>query len=130
MEHFNEQWTYFTRSLTILGAGAPLSAVLLCLAGRHIAHSSEAEFEFSDALLFSAAGGLLGPPLIAGIALALGALGPDATTLVDASTHLINIAVLGLVIGTVLGVPLGFLAAWDTLRRAKTPPHQFNRRQN
>ena len=130
MDNFIEQWAYLTRWLTILCVGAPVSAVVFCLAGRHIAHSSDAEFEFSDALLFSAAGGLLGPPLIATVALALGALGPDPTSLVDRTTQVINIAVLGLVVGTVVGVPLGFLAAWDTLRRAGTPLHHPNRRQN
>ena len=130
MDTFIEQFTYFTRWLTILGLGAPLSALLSCLAGRRIAHNSGAQFEFSDALLFSAAGGLLGPPLAAAIALAIGALGPNAGTSAPPGSLLLDTAILGLVLGAIAGVPLGFVAAWDTLRRTTTPPHHRDRRQN
>jgi len=119
MDTFIEQFTYFTRWLTILSIGAPLSALLSCLAGRRFAHNSGAQFEFSDALLFSAAGGLVGPPLAAAIAFGMGALGTDAGTSSPLGSLLVDTAILGLVLGAIAGVPLGFVAAWDTLRRTR-----------
>lgn len=130
MDTFIEQFTYFTRWLTILSVGAPLSALLSCLAGRRVAHGQGAQFEFSDALLFSAVGGLVGTPLATAIGLAIGALGPAAGIGSPLGSVLLDTAILGLVLGAVAGVPLGFLAAWDTLRRTNALPHPDGRAQN
>ena len=119
MDTFIEQFTHFMRWLTILSVGAPLSALLSCLAGRRIAHNSGAQFEFSDALLFSAAGGLVGPPLAAAIALEMGALGPGAGPSSPLGSLLLHTAILGFVLGAIAGVPLGLIAAWDTLPRTR-----------
>ena len=130
MDTFIEQFTYFTRWLTILGLGAPLSALLSCLVGRRFAHTRGAQFEFSDALLVSAVGGLVGPPLATAIGLAIGALGRAAGTSPPLGSLLLDTAMLGLVLGAVAGVPLGFVAAWDTLRRTNALPPHGRRRQN
>ena len=130
MATFVEGFGFFTRWLNILMIGALLGALISCLLGYRFARRQAATFEFADALLFSAVGGTIAPTLATAVALALGSLGSDGEILTRALQLLLNTALLGLIGGLAVGVPLGFVAAWGTVRRGGTSAHQRDRRQN
>ena len=125
-----EAFGLFARWATILEIGAPLGAVVACLGAYYFARRRRATFEFADALLFSAAGGLLAPTLASVAGVALGALGPDVATFGQVASLLLYTAFIGLFIGLTIGVPLGLLAAWVAVRRGAAPLRQSGRRQN
>jgi hypothetical protein len=127
---FVEAFAVFTRWMTLVAIAAPLGAVASYLAACRFAHARGSTVQFTDTFLFAAVGGMLGSLFASGVAIAIGALGPDAGSLPTAARLLVSSAVTGLMLGVAVAIPFAFVAAWTAVRRERSPRHQRGRRQN
>lgn len=99
-------------------SGLLVAPLLACAAGGLAARRLGGRFELSDALLFGAAGGLVGGPLALWAAMAYAGVSTPPREMARAAAEA---AVAGLVVGLVVGACVGVGAVWATSRRRGGP---------